>query len=86
MKYFYLILFSICFTLPIYSISELAEDPAFVEFKSKLNSGWKAYIKKDLLIIERTEPVLIMPPNEASNAQSSFIRFSWMEFIKAGAF
>lgn len=62
MKYFVLIL--ILLGYPLFATSELETDPAFIEIKAKLDPIWKVYIKKNLLYIERQEPVLVMPENK----------------------
>ena len=64
MKLFTLILFLLCY--PILPTSELENDHAFVDFKTKLDSGWKVYVKKNLLQIERKEPVFVMPENRTN--------------------
>lgn len=59
MKFYLLILILLCF--PLFATSEIEKDPVFIEIKSKLNSKWKIYTKKDLLFFERKDPVLVMP-------------------------
>jgi hypothetical protein len=59
----YLVLILILLSYPLLATSELETDPAFIEIKAKLDPAWKVYIKKNLLYIERKEPVLVMPEN-----------------------
>lgn len=66
MKYFvlFLILFSVNYSL--FANSDLEKDPEFLEIKAKLDSRWKVYTKKDLLFLERKEPVLVMPESKSN--------------------
>lgn len=61
MKYFIIILLLIQFGQPLRSVSELETDPIFIEFKNRLDLRWRIQIKKNLVILERKEPVLVMP-------------------------
>lgn len=61
MKFYLLILLCFHFTIPLSSVSELETDPVFLEFKNRLDLRWRIKIKKNLLTIERKEPVLVMP-------------------------
>jgi hypothetical protein len=63
MKHIIYILIYIGISFPIYS-TDLETDPAFIEIKAKLDSAWKVFTKKNLLYIERKEPVLVMPENK----------------------
>lgn len=57
------VLFFMSCNFSLFAMSKLELDPAFIEFKSKLNPDWKIKIEKDILRIERKEPVLVMPVN-----------------------
>lgn len=75
MKYFFILFTLLYCTFESYlskdlKTTELEEDPAFLEIKTKLNSNWKVYVKKDLLFLERKEPVLVMPERRVKAALS----------------
>ena len=72
MKHLFLILFTIPFSLPLLSVSSLEQDPAFVEIKAKLNANWKVYTKKDLLFLERKEPVFVMPEKKVISKETLY--------------
>jgi hypothetical protein len=70
MKYLALICTLFCINHSLYSISDLEQDPEFLEIKKKLDSRWKIYTKKDLLFLERKEPVLVMPESKINSNQT----------------
>ena len=72
MKHLFLILFTIPFSLPLLSVSSLEQDPAFVEIKAKLNANSKVYTKKDLLFLERKEPVFVMPEKKVISKETLY--------------
>lgn len=67
MKYLALICTLFCINHSLLSISDLEQDPEFLEIKKKLDSRWKVYTKKDLLFLERKEPVLVMPESKINS-------------------
>lgn len=83
MKNYLLLILFLSFSTIILPNAELEIDPSFAEIKAKLDPSWKVYTKKNLVYLERKEPVFVMPEGRTNipkpQAESEKEKVNWIK-------